>query len=68
MVQLPVGSDVLLTARSRWFLPENAAVVPTRSRVSTTWYQRCVSASYRHDGSVTNGPKVDGRMIAGAYP
>src|SRR5439155_90048 len=44
----------------------NARVVGTGSSVRTTTKQRCVAASYRHDGSVTNCPRMPVvRLIAG---
>src|SRR5207248_11146142 len=54
---------------SRWFTVVNAPDVGTTSRVSAATNQRCVCASYRQLGSVTNCPRTPVlRLIAGAYP
>src|ERR671929_39043 len=66
MFQLPAGFDVCETAMSRWFTVVNAPLVGFVSSVSTTTKKRCVAASYRHDGSVTNWPRTPVvRLIAG---
>ena len=49
--------------------PDQGMCVGTVSSVKATRKNRCVCASKRHDGSVTNSPRTPVvRLIAGAYP
>src|SRR5262249_19085571 len=57
MVYSPVGSDVLLTAMSRWVGPRKSPVGGSISNVCTTTNQGCVAWSKRQLASRRLGPK-----------
>ena len=69
MAHWPVGSLVLLTAMSRWFVPSEGPAGRIHSRVSTTWNQRRVTRSNRqtrvgHERPERPGGPVDRRRVA----